>query len=99
MTHAWYVVGDDGEHWAWITPSWTRLGVQHEVWLDRDGKLTCSCENASYRSDPRYAYITEWDASNACKHIRELHGILRDYLARKGHADARPQGAEGIFKR
>lgn len=83
MNHNWYIVGDDGDHFVWITPSWTRNGIEHEVWLDRDGKLTCSCENASYRTEKKYAYITDGDTSHACKHIKELHGMIRDHLAHK----------------
>lgn len=83
MRHPFYKIGNDGTHWQWLTPSWTRIGIEHEVWLDADGKITCSCESASYRHEKRYAYLQDSDATNGCKHIRELHAMLREFLARR----------------
>ena len=69
-------IGKDSDHFAWRTPSWTRKGVEHEIWLSkRDGEIICYCEHSQCRK--RIGHVLDDPATtHGCKHIRALLRML-----------------------
>lgn len=44
------LVGSDADWIYFITPSWSRSGLDHDINIcKRTGEIVCSCEDASYR--------------------------------------------------
>ena len=73
-------VGADNDVMQWATPSGSREGLEHEQTLDKRGPfigiITCSCEDAMYRSRVGEVSATRTDATGACIHVKEiLHRI------------------------
>jgi len=73
-------VEESVDRWAWITPSFTRPGVEHEVAIDRhDGTIYCSCEDSAYRQ--KYGHIFDRpETTNGCKHIRIIVLMVGGHL-------------------
>jgi hypothetical protein len=66
-------VGDDGQTWTWVVPSFTTPGEEYEVSCDRDGgAMWCSCMDATCRKK-RGTII---DSGNLCKHCKVVLRLL-----------------------
>jgi hypothetical protein len=69
------MTGSDPDYYHFSTPSWSRpkSEVEHDLSIcKRTGRITCSCEDASFRRERRYADLLDPEAETGCKHIRKL---------------------------
>ncbi len=69
------MTGSDSDFLHFATRSWSRPDskIEHGLAIcKRTGRITCECEDASFRRERRFAFLTDPNAETGCKHIRKL---------------------------
>lgn len=64
--------GEDADFQYFSTPSWTRAGLRHDLYIDkRTGEFLCQCEDAVCRKKrPDFLRILKGEPEDCCKHVR-----------------------------
>jgi len=66
--------GADPEYVFYHTPSWTRQGVEHDLWIDKEtGIIHCRCEDGMCRHKMGHIF---YPTGVECKHIRVLERMI-----------------------
>ena len=77
-------VGADNDVMQWVTPSGSREGLEHEQTLYKRGPsmgdVTCSCEDAVYRSKIGRVSATSVEYGGACRHVVKLLHLIGGVL-------------------
>lgn len=64
-------VGSDGDFLYFVAGSSSRKGLEHDVSVSkRDGIITCSCEDATYRQ--KFGDVMDLNKPWKCRHVSRL---------------------------
>lgn len=75
LARAFRFHGGDTDFWYFSTPSFTRAGVRHDLWIDkRTGEIGCYCEDSICRH--KRGHVLD-RVPTGCKHERILGGMVK----------------------